>query len=609
MIERPEDHSEVRRRKQEPLEGAVGRLPAPCAKRALLLGLLAMVAALAAGCGQCDLGGRLDPDVRVPDRPVLLILCDGVQKARFEELRLAGRLPHIQRYLVEGGVEVRRATTVMPSITYAVIATLLTGRTPGHHGIVDNAYFDRHKLTYRDFESVHNYTHVVDDFQDRTIYEMAPDRYGVSILLPHDRGAQRSFNNVIRVGAAWFLHMMEEVDYLTTLRIDQLVCEANRCGRWPDLIVAYYPAADDVGHRRGADSAAYAKTLVNHDVQVGRLMRFLECNNLLDRYAVVWVTDHGQTVCRNGIQAGRLFREHLGIPCVDSQYDEDDSHDAGRIEYFLRLRYMMAPYDKDTRRYADRVRFFRDKHCVIVPGGKRKLSVHLRIDHDDWSKRPTYAQIQSFHASPGGRFSDRLLREESVGLVLVRDGEDSVHVFGKGGHGTIVRTRAGGRSEYAYRVVEGADPLGYQDHPLAARLVGGPSQPGLTWQGATYETPHPDVVGQAVEMFDHYRTGDLVVLSAAGWCFDPAQAGNHGSIDADDMRVPMFFRGPNLPAGAWIDTARTLDIAPTVLSLMEVVPFTASGPLPGRDLLPLLRHAVAREPSSRASSSQPTTGR
>ena len=61
MIERPEDHSEVRRRKQEPLEGAVGRLPAPCAKRALLLGLLAMVAALAAGCGQCDLGGRLDP--------------------------------------------------------------------------------------------------------------------------------------------------------------------------------------------------------------------------------------------------------------------------------------------------------------------------------------------------------------------------------------------------------------------------------------------------------------------------------------------------------------------------------------------------------------------
>ena len=152
---------------------------------------LAVAAGMVSGCGQRDLSGRLAPDVRVPERPVLMILCDGAQKARFEELRRAGKLPNIQRYLVEGGVEVRRATTVMPSITYAVIATLLTGRTPGHHGIVDNAYFDRHKLTYRDFESVHNYTHVVDDFQDRTIHEISPDRYGVSILLPHDRGARR----------------------------------------------------------------------------------------------------------------------------------------------------------------------------------------------------------------------------------------------------------------------------------------------------------------------------------------------------------------------------------------------------------------------------------
>jgi len=138
----------------------------------------------------------------VPERPVLMIFCDGVQKARFDQLLQAGRLPNIQRYLMNGGVEVRRATTIMPSITYAVTATLLTGRTPGHHGIVDNAYFDRHKLTYRDFESVHNYTHVVDDFHDRTLYEMAPDRYGASILLPNDRGARRSFNNVIKVGAA-----------------------------------------------------------------------------------------------------------------------------------------------------------------------------------------------------------------------------------------------------------------------------------------------------------------------------------------------------------------------------------------------------------------------
>ena len=176
---------------------------------------------------------------------------------------------------------------------------------------------------------------------------------------------------------------------------------------------------------------------------------------------------------------------------------------------------------------------------------------------------------------------------------MVRDGGQTVHVFGKDGHSTIVRTQREGRSEYAYRVVEGADPLRYTDHPPAARLVGAGPHSGLAWQKATYETSCPDVVGQTVEMFDHYRTGDLVVLSARGWCFDPGHLGNHGSVEADDMRVPMFFRGPGLPAGAWIDTARTLDIAPTVLSLMGAVPSTANGALPGRDLLPLLRRAEA----------------
>ncbi|OQB86485.1 MAG: Type I phosphodiesterase / nucleotide pyrophosphatase [Planctomycetes bacterium ADurb.Bin126] len=480
------------------------------------IGLLAAVmATLASGCACRDLTGRLAADVHVPERPVLMIFCDGVQKARFDQLLQAGRLPNIRRYLLNGGVEVRRATTIMPSITYAVTATLLTGRTPGHHGIVDNAYFDRHKLTYRDFESVHNYTHVVDDFQDRTLYEMAPDRYGASILLPNDRGARRSFNNVMKVGAAWFLGLMSAVDSLTTLRMEQLVREANRCGRWPDFILAYYPSADDVAHRCGADSEAYGDILIHHDLEVGRLMRFLEKNGLLEKYAVVWVTDHGHTVCRRGIQAGRLFREHLGIACVDSQYDEDDSRDAGRIEYFLRLRYIMTPYDRDTRRYADRVCFFRDKRCVVVPGGKRKISVHLRIGQDDWSKRPTYEQIQSFHAPAGGRFSDRLLAEESIGLVMIRDGSDAVHVFGKDGHGTISRTRSNGRPAYAYRIVEGADPLHYVDHSPAARLVGSGPHSGQAWQEATYETFYPDVIGQTVEMFEHFRTGD-VGLAAPG---------------------------------------------------------------------------------------------
>lgn len=177
-------------------------------------------------------------------------------------------------------------------------------------------------------------------------------------------------------------------------------------------------------------------------------------------------------------------------------------------------------------------------------------------------------------------------------MVLVRDGADSMHVFASGGHSRVDRVSTPSGPGYVYRVVHGADPLGYDHHAPAAGLVDGLAHSARQWRTATCEARYPDFVGQIVEMFDHHRAGDLVVLAADGWHFDNGTKSSHGGIDASDMRVPLFFAGPGLPAGTEIGTARTVDVAPTILGLMGLEErIDRFGPMDGVNRAPELRRA------------------
>ena len=63
---------------------------------------------------------------------------------------------------------------------------------------------------------------------------------------------------------------------------------------------------------------------------------------------------------------------------------------------------------------------------------------------------------------------------------------------------------------------------------------------------------------------------------------------------ARDMRIPLFFSGPGLPQGAFVDHGRLVDVTPTVLGLLgEADRLNAAGPIDGIDLTDELRRAAA----------------
>ena len=71
---------------------------------------------------------------------VILISIDGLAAYNFDD-PLAD-LPTL-RWMAANGARAQSMQTVFPSVTWPTHTTLVTGVSPGRHGVLANAYFDR----------------------------------------------------------------------------------------------------------------------------------------------------------------------------------------------------------------------------------------------------------------------------------------------------------------------------------------------------------------------------------------------------------------------------------------------------------------------------------
>ena len=124
-----------------------------------------------AGCAHGPLMTRLRTDVVRPQPGVVLFLCDGLPPDLVERGCREGWLPNIRERFWESGTRVDDALTVVPAVTYAAITSMLTGVTPGTHGIPGNRWFDPGERLFRNYATIPHYRDVNFDFDVPTIYE------------------------------------------------------------------------------------------------------------------------------------------------------------------------------------------------------------------------------------------------------------------------------------------------------------------------------------------------------------------------------------------------------------------------------------------------------
>ncbi len=495
----------------------------------------------------------LDDGLTIPDRPVVIFFVDGLHRGTFERMLAAGELPHIRHFLVDRGVWIREAATCLPTVTYAVSTSYITGRFPGHHGVLGNKWFDPRYLELQDYTTIGTMGLVDDDIRGPTVYEMLEPEDTVAVLTQVNRGCDRFYENWMRVGVAWYFRMWRNVSMSTTARLQNTVRRANRTGRWPDLIMLYYPATDEVAHRYGIESETYREAIRTFDKEVGDACKAFEKEGFLERTLRVMVTDHGMAPVGRHVDLAKLLREK-GLRVWKRRLNEQEGD------------------------YQKRCNELDEYDAVVVVDSDRFAKLTFRLSGCSWSHRPSLDELRDLLASPSSEQSTNGSPEDMVtmlcGLPAVELGaysdrgrpETRVTVFGSGGTGVITRRTRAGTSRYRYDVRSGEDPLGYGAHESAARLCDGRFHSADEWIKAAHGSDYPDLVPQLPEMFDARRAGDLCLFARAGWDFGRTNRAGHGGLTRGETVVPMIFAGAGLPQGTTIvGPARTVSLVPTIV--------------------------------------------
>lgn len=480
---------------------------------------------------------RLAPEVDRSQPSALFFFVDGLDDTRLYQMLAAGELPNIQKRFVEGGVQVRQAVTSLPSITYPNCTSMITGQFPGHHGILGNYWFDRYTLFARYYMTLDTYRTVNDHFIAPTIYDALHDEYTFNIQAHTRRGVMQTIDNRGTFAQAWLVGDYSRADEHVGQTLDKVVLAANRVGRWPRVVMTYYPGVDEIGHRCGSQSPRYGQALKTIDQVIGRVTRQLEASGLDTTMYYCLVTDHS-------------------LPPVAQHVD--------LLKWVVANRGAIMLTDPVLRRrFSDRFRVLNRYDTVGAVDAGRLGMFHLR-SAQGWKDRPSTEEVRQWVTR-----APSMLEIPAVELVAMRAGDSRVRLLSCAGSAVVERRLENGAKQY--RVVESTGDVLY----LAGRseysgYVAAGWHGSREWLAASTGERYPDLVPQVVEMFDSSHTGDVVVFARQGWsfAFGPAENGGHGSCLAGDMHVPMMFSGPGLPRGASIEFARGVDIAPTVLGLI-----------------------------------------
>lgn len=492
------------------------------------------------------------PFIERPTAAAVIFFADGLAQGVLRRMLAAGELPNIDSIFARGGVEVRNAIVSLPSLTYANATSLITGMFPGHHGILGNQWFDPGTLDYRDYGSPLTYRNVNHDIRHPTIYELLDDQFTLNVQCHTRKGVKHTIDQDISSGILWALGWYEAVDRRVgdvLARVERVI---RRVDRWPIVWMNYFPGLDEIGHRCGPDSSQYARAVRNIDRQIGRIAAFAETKSGCEKLYRVLVTDHGMTGTAPA-RSGDAISE-LGA----AGWKVSRSANGGRLA-----------------------------NCDVLAliGTDRCLRLHLRGE-TGWGQPASDARTQQFCETVQNRLPHDCL------LAYRRREGNQVVVRTK--HGTAIIERNGNDRaiQFRYCVTSGSDPLAY-----AAAI-----RPGLdhdSWRDARSWLAHsaaaemPDFVPQVMSMFDSPRSGDVVCFARDDWSFDARFVAGHGSCAASDMRVSHFYAGPGIPSGGAIDSARLVDVMPTVLDLLgmsERLGRVAS--IDGISIRDLLEHAA-----------------
>lgn len=255
---------------------------------------------------------------------VIVISFDAVSE---EDLEFLSKQPNFSK-LIKNGALIKNVESVYPSLTYPAHATIVTGKYPKNHGVINN--------TVLDFKNDNPYWYWYRKYiKGDTIFDLAEKsgmktcsilwpvtaRSKITYNMPEIFCTKRYDNQILKSALAgskiYQVNMNKKFGYLRQGMeepyLDNFATEvAKKTIRElkPNLILLHLIDSDSQKHKYGIENKEVIESLKRHDERLGEIIESLKLAGIYEDSTIIALGDHSQINVNNVIKLNSILMKN-----------------------------------------------------------------------------------------------------------------------------------------------------------------------------------------------------------------------------------------------------------------------------------------------------------
>lgn len=255
---------------------------------------------------------------------VIVISFDAVSE---EDLEFLSKQPNFSK-LIKNGALIKNVESVYPSLTYPAHATIVTGKYPKNHGVINNTVLD-FKNDNPDWYWYRKY------IKGDTIFDLAEKsgmktcsilwpvtaRSKITYNMPEIFCTKRYDNQILKSALAgskiYQVNMNKKFGYLRQGMeepyLDNFATEvAKKTIRElkPNLILLHLIDSDSQKHKYGIENKEVIESLKHHDERLGEIIESLKLAGIYEDSTIIALGDHSQINVNNVIKLNSILMKN-----------------------------------------------------------------------------------------------------------------------------------------------------------------------------------------------------------------------------------------------------------------------------------------------------------
>lgn len=255
---------------------------------------------------------------------VIVISFDAVSE---EDLEFLSKQPNFSK-LIKNGALIKNVESVYPSLTYPAHVTIVTGKYPKNHGVINNTVLD-FKNDNPDWYWYRKY------IKGDTIFDLAEKsgmktcsilwpvtaRSKITYNMPEIFCTKRYDNQILKSALAgskiYQVNMNKRFGYLSQGMeepyLDNFATEvAKKTIRElkPNLILLHLIDSDSQKHKYGIENKEVIESLKRHDERLGEIIESLKLAGIYEDSTIIALGDHSQINVNNVIKLNSILMKN-----------------------------------------------------------------------------------------------------------------------------------------------------------------------------------------------------------------------------------------------------------------------------------------------------------